>query len=289
MTEKRTLQPHRSRSAGKGQLKRTCRKIVTITMAMARGTATMLGLAVMLAMVVGVGSTALAAVPGDPLKLGRINTVDALTQLIGARNNALLRISNDSRGLDATALDLQVDPKRPPMKTNSLTKVKNLHADLLDGRSADQFANGIGGTAVDADHLDGKDSSAFAAGTNGKAKDAFNADFASFAGQVQLAQTATDANNLDGKDSTDFLPVDTYIDTADAVTGKGGGTMLVFIAAPCDPGDKILNAGGGANQEDDMIEERPTGANSWLVRIRDNGAPTTSTAVANCLDFPPRH
>lgn len=258
-------------------------------MAMARGTATMLGLAVMLAVVVSVGSTALAAVPGDPLKLGRINAVDAVTRLIGTKNNALLRIENDSKGLDATALDLQVDPQKPPLKTNSLTKVENLHADLLDGRSADQFANGIGGTAVDAERLDGKDSSAFAVGTNGKAKDAFNADFASFAGQAQAAQFATDANNLDGQDSMDFLPVDTYLDTADAVTGKGGGTVLVFTAVPCDPGDKILNAGGGANPEDDMIEERPTGANSWLVRIRDNGTPTTSTAVANCLDFPPRH
>ena len=54
----------------------------------------MLGLAV----VVSVGSTALAAVPGDPLKLGRINTVDAVTRLIGTKNNALLRVENDSKG-----------------------------------------------------------------------------------------------------------------------------------------------------------------------------------------------
>ena len=128
---------------------------------MARGTATMVGLAVMIAVVLGVGTTALAAVPGDPLKLGRINAIGKVTQLVGSTNDAMLRIDNDSKGPDATALDLEVDPKKPPLETNSLTKVENLHADLLDGRSASQFANGVGGTAVDADNLDGKDSTAF--------------------------------------------------------------------------------------------------------------------------------
>jgi len=242
-------------------------KTLSITLRMARGTSTMMGLAVMLALTAGLASTALAAIPGDPLKLGRINTIGRITQLVGSTNNALLKIDNDSRGPDATALELQVDPKKPPLKTNSLTKVDNLHADLLDGRSAEQFANGVGGTAVEADKLDGKDSTAFAEGTGGK---------------------ADDADKLDGEDSTVyFSSANTYFDSADAVGGKGGGTVLVFTGAPCDPGDRILNAGGAANAEDEMIEERPVGAAAWLVRIRDNGAPTTSTVVANCLDFPP--
>lgn len=218
--------------------------VVTRVMWVGRASVFLVGLAVILALTVGLASTVLAAVPGDPFKLGRINAISKVTQLVGTTNNALLKVDNDSKGQSATALDLQVDPKKPPIRTNSLTKVENLHADLLDGRSADQFANGVGGTAVDAD-------------------------------------------NLDGKDSTAFLPSTTYLDTADAVTGKGGGAMLFFTAAPCDPGDKILNAGGGANPEDDMIEERPVGAAAWLVRIRDNGAPTTSTVVANCIDLPP--
>jgi len=109
-------------------------------------------------MVLGLGTTALAAVPGDPFKLGRLNAVDALTQLVGSTNNALLKIDNDSKGTSATALDLQVDPKKPPMRVNSFARVDKLNADLVDGRSADQFANGIGGTAVDADNLDGRDS-----------------------------------------------------------------------------------------------------------------------------------
>jgi hypothetical protein len=135
--------------------------ILEKTVWMARGTATMVGLAVMIAVVLGVGTTALAAVPGDPLKLGRINAIGKVTQLVGTTDNAMLRIDNDSKGPDATALDLEVDPQKPPLETNSLTKVENLHADLLDGRSASQFANGVGGTAVDADNLDGKDSTAF--------------------------------------------------------------------------------------------------------------------------------
>lgn len=260
---------------------------VSKVMWVGRASVFVVGLAVILALTVGFASTVLAAVPGDPFKLGRINVISKVTQLVGTTNNALLRIDNDSKGPSATALELEVDPKKPPIKTNSLTKVDNLHADLLDGRSAEQFANGVGGTAVDADRLDGRDSASFADGINGKAKDASNADFASFAGDAQNAQVASNADKLDGKDSTAFLPSETYLDTADAVTGQGGGTMLVFSAFPCDPGDKILNAGGGANPEDDMIEERPTGANRWLVRIRDNGERTDSTVVANCIDFPP--
>jgi hypothetical protein len=46
------------------------RKVLARIMWMARGTATMVGLAVMLAVVLGAGRTALAAVPGDPFELG---------------------------------------------------------------------------------------------------------------------------------------------------------------------------------------------------------------------------
>jgi hypothetical protein len=45
----------------------------------------MMGFAVMLAVVLGVGTTALAAVPGDPFKLGKANAVNALTSLPAPR------------------------------------------------------------------------------------------------------------------------------------------------------------------------------------------------------------
>ena len=45
----------------------------------------MLGLAMTLALMLGGATTALAAVPGDPFKLGRVNTINALTSLVGQR------------------------------------------------------------------------------------------------------------------------------------------------------------------------------------------------------------
>jgi hypothetical protein len=121
-------------------MRKAIEKNLSATLRMARGTATMMGFAVMLAVVLGVGTTALAAVPGDPFKLGKANAVNALTQLTGTTNNALLRIQNDSRGQGATALDLQVAPGKPPVRINYRVRVANLSADRLDGKDAATFA-----------------------------------------------------------------------------------------------------------------------------------------------------
>ncbi len=122
-----------------------------------RATVFTVGLAVTLAVMLGVATTTLAAVPGDPFKLGQLNAMDKITQLAGSPNNALLRIDNDSKAPNATALDLEVDPKKPPMRLNSFTKVDKLNADLLDGRESNQFVT-ITDKASDADKLDGLDS-----------------------------------------------------------------------------------------------------------------------------------
>jgi len=98
------------------------------------------GLAVTLALILGVGTTALAAVPGDPFKLGRSNSVDKITTLVGSVNKAMLKIDNNSTGASATALNLQVEPGQAPMKVDSGTKVADLNSDELDGKSA----SGIG-------------------------------------------------------------------------------------------------------------------------------------------------
>ena len=141
------------------------KKALSMTLRMARGTATAMGLAVMLAVVFGVGTAALAAVPGDPFELGRINTIGKITGLAGTTDNALLRLDNDSKGANATALDLRVNPAKPPMRVDSFAKVEKLNADLLDGQSADQFVS-LGGKAFDSGNLDGKDSTAYFSGKN---------------------------------------------------------------------------------------------------------------------------
>lgn len=119
---------------------KTTKKVLSGTLWMARGTATTVGLAVMLAVVLGIGTTALAAAPGDPFKLGKTNTIDKITTLVGNVNKAMLKIDNNSTGDSATALNLQVKPGKAPMKVDSGTKVANLNSDELDGKSA----SGIG-------------------------------------------------------------------------------------------------------------------------------------------------
>jgi hypothetical protein len=107
-----------------------------------RRTALFVGLALMLALVLGSATVALAAVPGDPLKLGRVNTINKLTSLVGSVDGAMLRIDNNSSGTSATALELQVEPGKAPMKVNSQTKVTDLNADQLDGEDSAAFFRG---------------------------------------------------------------------------------------------------------------------------------------------------
>ena len=105
-----------------------------------RTTAAVVGLAIALALVLGVATMALAAVPGDPLKLGKVNRInDALTTLIGSRSGAMMAIDNGSTATNARALDLRVEPGRAPMAVNSGKKVKNLNADKLDGTDSAGF------------------------------------------------------------------------------------------------------------------------------------------------------
>jgi len=103
---------------------------------MARGTATMMGMALMLALILGVVTTALAAVPGDPFKLGRINSIDNLSTLVGSASGALLRINNEGSG---PALDLRVEEGEVPMNVNSASRVNDLNADRVDGKDSSAF------------------------------------------------------------------------------------------------------------------------------------------------------
>jgi len=115
---------------------RMAKAILARSLWMARGTATMIGMAVMLALILGVATTALAAVPGDPLKLGRLNSVEQITRLVGSASDAMLRIDNDGSG---TALDLRVEPGEAPMTVDSDKKVTDFNSDEVDGKSANDF------------------------------------------------------------------------------------------------------------------------------------------------------
>jgi hypothetical protein len=137
-----------------------------------RATVFMVGLAVILALLFGVATTALAGTGvGATFNLGKKNTVDRLSQLVGSTASSMLKVDNDGTG---TALDLRVgqgtDPTTKtvaPMKVDSQVKVANLNSDELDGKDESAF---LGKTekATDSDKLDGLDSAGFIQG-GGKA------------------------------------------------------------------------------------------------------------------------
>jgi hypothetical protein len=107
--------------------------IIRKTFRIARGTALVLGMVMMLALALGVASVALAAVPGDPFRLGQVNVIGALIQLVGEKTGPMLRIDNNGPGY---ALQLLVEPNRAPLTVNAdAGKAVNLNADELDGKS----------------------------------------------------------------------------------------------------------------------------------------------------------
>ena len=97
-------------------------------------------LAVVAALTLATASVAVAGSGvGGVFNLGQTNTVNAITKLVGSVTGASLVIDNNSTGTAATALNLQVEPGKSPMKVNSTTKVANLNADRLDGKDSSAF------------------------------------------------------------------------------------------------------------------------------------------------------
>ncbi len=107
-----------------------------------RTTVFLVGIAVILAVVLGMATMALAAVPGDPFRLGQVNSINnAVTTLKGSSAAAMLAVDNDSAATTARALDLRVEPGRAPMRVTSDTRVANLNADKLDGQDSSELAD----------------------------------------------------------------------------------------------------------------------------------------------------
>ena len=103
-----------------------------------RATTFMVGLAVIVALTVGVAGAAFGANPAN-FMLGKSNIANAITQLVGSVAGPGLLIDNNSTDAAATALELQVEAGKAPMKVNSGTQVANLNSDKLDGLDASQL------------------------------------------------------------------------------------------------------------------------------------------------------
>ena len=284
--------------------------ILARTLWLAKGAALFWGSVLTLAVVLGVGTTALAAVPGDPFRLGRINAVDAASSLVGHVNGAMLTIENNSpgaKGAPAPALSLDVEAGNPPLNVNpEAGTAKGLSADELDGLDQGAFlrANGkatdanlldgkdstgfltTSGKAADSEKLDGKDSTSFASATNGKANDADRLDGKDSSAFVSSSfGTAPNANNLDGQDSTRFFSGKTYsVENSSLGPGDGGVTSRIAL---CDEGDGALGGGGGSLADEPILDSFPLGPRAWFVTMRDDFGPSEIRATVLCADFPP--
>src|SRR5215212_4569723 len=164
-----------------------------------RATVFVVGLAVILALLFGVASAALAGTGvGATFNLGKTNTVNAISKLVGSTASSMLVVDNNGTG---SALSLQVGSAQAPLTVNaSAGKATNLNADKLDDREASTFA--------DATHQhSGTD---ITSGTVAEARiDATIARDGEVVTTVEDndgAGSGLDADLLDGKDSTDFQP-----------------------------------------------------------------------------------
>jgi hypothetical protein len=114
------------------------RSTVKKVMWVGRGTVFLVGLAVIVALVLGVASMALGA-NGQPFILGENNAATALTRLAGDVDGSAMQVVSNNAGADDTALQLIVQKGEAPMRVSSTTKVANLNADMVDGKSPGAF------------------------------------------------------------------------------------------------------------------------------------------------------
>jgi hypothetical protein len=138
---KATAEEQKTQEEGVRRMSSVVKKVMFV----GRATTFVVGLAVILALSVGLASTALAGTGvGARFDLGKVNTVNAITKLVGSVAGPSLQIDNNNAGTGATALDLQVEPGKAPMTVNSGAQVANLNADKVDGKSATEIGiNGL--------------------------------------------------------------------------------------------------------------------------------------------------
>ena len=104
-----------------------------------RATVFLVGLAVILALVVGAATAALGATGGNFI-LGQPNSAGATTKLTSAVAGPALELVNNGTSAAATALRLSVPAGKAPMKVSSgAGKATNLDADKLDGRDSSEL------------------------------------------------------------------------------------------------------------------------------------------------------
>ncbi len=115
------------------------RTIFSKVMWVGRATVFLVGLAVILALVFGVASTAMSATGGSFI-LGKANGADRVSKLTASIAGPALTLVNNSTEVAATALNISVDSGNAPLKVNAAAgTATNLSADELDGSDSTAF------------------------------------------------------------------------------------------------------------------------------------------------------
>ena len=123
-----------------------------------RATMVAIGLGVSLALVLGATTVALAAVPGDPFKLGQVNIINGATTTLqgsgpggvvskplfqvscqGTSGGPALSVDNGSSSGAARGIDINVPNGKMPINVNSGAGKSDLNVDRLDGKSEQDF------------------------------------------------------------------------------------------------------------------------------------------------------
>jgi hypothetical protein len=262
---------------------KTTKKVLSGILWLGRGAATMMGLVIILALMLGVTTRALAGTGvGANFDLGQTNTVDALSRLVGSTNDALLRIDNNNGGASATALDLRVEPGQAPMEVDSSTKVVGLNVDQVDGKSASAFL-GTNDKAADATHADFADKAAGATFADQAAK----ADDAAHAVQADRAANAAKVDGL----NADEIGVNGWL--REEEESASNSVSPKTVTAHCPSGKVVVGTGydivGGKNdagKETDVVvdEVSPSNTNVEVTAIEEirTGADWSVYAFAVC-------
>jgi hypothetical protein len=140
-----------------------------------RATSLVVGLAVMVALVGGVVSLALAKPPvsGEPPPAGG-GTAASILKGVTNTATAVTTLINSGTG---AALNLVVQPGQPPLTVNDgAGTATGLSADKLDGKDSTAFVSATDGKAPDSELLDGIDSTKFAQVEDGKVADSDKLD-----------------------------------------------------------------------------------------------------------------
>lgn len=222
------------------------RKIFGKVVWVGRTASTVFGLALVMALLFGVASTALGANGGSFILGKATNAATKATGLIGkvAAGEALV-VKNPSGGsaLGLSVGDPLADPASKtvaPMKVDSQAVVENLNADKLDGKS--------------------------------------NTDFYAQGSRV------ADSDLLDGKDSTRFVGASTNT-YENRITITGAANSFRTGTASCDSGDKVLSGGFFGLDEQSYIQASYPSGEGWYIQYWDGGSTATNlTVYAFCAD-----